>query len=90
MIAQFERFNLRLTKAQAASASHQGKCDEDVRALAEVPAIRAQLRSLDPAMLRAELAEYGTWDAEELANHEQNLQRILWLAAGNILEEGRK
>lgn len=30
-----------------------------------------------------------TWlgDAEELSDHDQNLQRILWIAAGDIAEE---
>jgi hypothetical protein len=37
--------------------------------------------------LSAELKEYGAWDAEELADHEQNLQRILWLASGDITEQ---
>ena len=36
--------------------------------------------------LRAELKEYGAWSEEELADHEANLDRILWLACGNILD----
>jgi hypothetical protein len=36
------------------------------------------------AELRRTLKEYGAWDATELADHDQNLQRILWLAAGDI------
>jgi hypothetical protein len=87
MISQFERFSLVLTKEQGLSASHQGQCDEDVRALSEVPAIARQLRLLRPEDVAAELKEYGAWDAEELADHAQNVQRILWLAAGNIREE---
>lgn len=85
--ATFNRFELRLTRAQAASASHPGPCDSDVRALSQVPAVARQLAALDPAAVRAELKEYGAWTPEELADHEQNLQRVLWLAAGNITEE---
>ena len=31
--------------------------------------------------------EYGAWDDEERTDHDQNLQRILWLAAGDITEQ---
>jgi hypothetical protein len=33
------------------------------------------------------LKEYGAWDRQELADHDQNLQRILWLAACDITEQ---
>jgi hypothetical protein len=87
MYALFNRFEIRMTLAQARSASHPGQCDADVAALARAPGIRRQLDALDPAHVRAELSEYGAWDDAELADHEQNLQRVLWLAAGNIAEE---
>jgi len=77
---------LQMTMDQARSASHQGQCDADVEALSRVPVIARQLRKLDADTLRRELREYGAWDADELADHEQNLQRILWLAAGEIVE----
>ena len=80
------RLELQLTEEQARSASHQGQCDEDVAALARVPEVAAQLAAFDPEHLRAELRGYGAWDDAELADHEQNLQRILWLAAGDIVE----
>ena len=82
------RIELKMTKAQAESASHQGQCDDDVKALSEVPAIRRQLAKIDPALLRAELRDYG-WDDAELADHAQNLRRLLWIAAGDIVEESR-
>jgi hypothetical protein len=81
------RIELTMTLAQAQSASHQGQCDEDVRALSKVPVIRRQLAKIDPALLREELNGYGAWDEQELADHDQNLQRILWLAAGSIIDE---
>lgn len=80
------RIELNITKAQAASASHQGQCDADVKALSEVPAIARQLRKIDPALLRDCLREYGAWDSDELADHGQNLQRLLWCACGEITE----
>lgn len=87
MTAYFERFTLSLTLAEALSASHPGPCDADVEELTRKPKIRRQLAKLDPADLAAELAEYGAWDNEELADHARNLQRIVWLAAGNIVDE---
>jgi hypothetical protein len=81
------RIELQMTKAQAASCSHSGSCDTDVRALSQVPAIRRQLAKIDAALLRNELSEYGAWDDEELTNHEQNLQRLLWTMANDISEK---
>ncbi len=80
------RIELQMTKDQARGASHQGQCDDDVKALSEVPAIARQLVKIDPALLRDELREYGAWDDDELQDHAQNLQRILWLAAGDIVD----
>lgn len=80
------RLELQLTLEQARSASHQGQCDEDVRALSADPAIAAQTVQWKPEDVRDELRGYGSWDAAELADHEQNLQRMLWLAAGDIAE----
>ena len=45
-----------------------------------------RLAKIDPAILRDELREYGAWDENELADHDQNLQRLLWLAAGDIVD----
>jgi len=78
--------NLQMTKAQAASASHQGQCDDDVAALAKHPKIARQLAKINPKALRDELQGYGAWDDAELSDHAQNLQRILWIAAGDIVE----
>lgn len=77
---------IEMTMAQAKSASHQGQCDADVLELSQNRKIRRQLERIDPAALRKELAEYGAWDEQELADHEQNIQRILWIAAGDIVE----
>lgn len=77
---------LNLTKAQAASASHQGECDADVEALCNVPSVARQLAKIDPTTLAKELREYGAWDDVELADHQQNLRRFVWCAACDISE----
>jgi len=86
MYAMFDRFELRITKTDARMASHQGQCDDDVRELSQKPYIARQLAALDAATVRDELRGYGAWDDEELADHAQNLQRVLWLGAGQILD----
>jgi hypothetical protein len=80
------RIEIEMSMEQAQSASHQGRCDDDVAMLAAEPDIAAQLEKIKPDVLRDELRDYGAWDADELADHEQNLQRIVWLAAGDIVE----
>lgn len=84
------RIELNITKAQAARGSHQGQCHEDVQALMRVPTIRRQLQKIEPALLAAELKEYGAWDDAELADHTANLGRLVWIACGDIQEEGGK
>lgn len=80
------RIELEMTKAQAASASHSGSCDDDVHELSCNPTIRDQLNKIEPALLASELKEYGAWDEIELADHDQNLQRLVWIAAGDIAD----
>jgi folate-binding Fe-S cluster repair protein YgfZ len=84
------RIELQMTLEQTESVSHQGQCDMDVLYLSRVLEIRTQLDAINPAILAAELKEYGAWDAEELANHEENIQRILWIAGCDIKEESRE
>lgn len=84
--ATFERFELRLKRADALSVSGPGRADEAVEVLARVPYVRKQLDAINPAELRAELREYGAWNASELADDEQNKRRIIWIAGGNIRE----
>lgn len=81
------RIELQMTREQAESASHSGDCDEDTRELSKVPAIAEQLARIEPSVLSGELKEYGAWDAEELKDQDQNLLRLLWLAACDITEQ---
>lgn len=87
MIAQFERFEIAMTMRQARSASHPGPCDMDVEVLVRHPKIAKQLREIGGWKIRDELRGYGAWSDVELADHEQNLRRIVWCAANNIVEE---
>ena len=73
-----------MTPDQVASVSGQGQHDEDARALVEE--LRPQLDKIDPKVIAAELKEYGAWDEKELADHEENLQRLVWIAGADVSE----
>jgi hypothetical protein len=85
--AQFNRFELELTRAQAEQGAHVGQCDEDIAALLKDARIAAQLDAIAPERIAAELYEWGAWDEAELADHEANRARILWIACGNVNDE---
>ena len=87
MWTSFNRFELNITKAQVLATWHPGAMDDDIAALSKVPGIARQLKKLDPEQVRAELAEYGAWNEEELRDHAQNLQRVLWCGVCDIWEE---
>lgn len=81
------RIELTMTCSQAESGYHSGACDDGIEALTEVPGIAEQLNAIDADVLASELKEYGTWTDEELADHQQNLRRMLWIACGDIVEQ---
>ena len=80
------RIELNITKNQAAIGYHSGQCDADVLELSQSSAISRQLKKIQPAVLRGELSEYGVWHDKDLTDHAQNLQRLLWLACGDIVD----
>lgn len=41
---------------------------------------------VDPADVAADLAEYGAWDEEDLADEDQNRERFLWTASGQVAD----
>lgn len=80
------RIELQIDRADAESCSHSGSCDDDVAELRKAPYIKEQLDALAPDTVRASLREYGAWDDDELADHDANLTRLLWLACCDIAE----
>jgi len=61
----------------------RGDCAAYIRHLSNIPKIRAQLDAISANVLREEL-EHDAWYAEALTDHEENLQRILWIAVCGI------
>ena len=86
MYAQFEQIELNITKNQALIGYHQGQCADDIAHLRTIPAIRRQLNKLNPETVANELDRWGAWDETELKNHDENLNRLLWLACADIIE----
>ena len=76
---------IRMTREQWESGSHAGPCDEDIARLATFPSIARQIATWDPDILRDELREYGAWD--ELADHDSNIERMLWIACADLRED---
>ena len=77
---------LNLSADYAARGYHSGQCDLDIAALRILPAISRQLSALDRKIVRECLKEYGAWDSAELSDHNANLDRLLWIACGDIVE----
>lgn len=81
------KIELNITKRQAESCTKPGvDASDDISLLREEPKIKRQLKKLDPKLVREELDEYGAWDEKELASHEDNLTRLLWIACGDIAD----
>lgn len=81
------RIELNISEDQAAAGYHPGPCDLDIADIRQHPGIAAQLAALDPGLLANVLKEYGAWNSEELAQHEENLSRILWLACADLIDQ---
>lgn len=79
------RIDLYMTLEQARSASHPGSCDAEVKILVEE--LADQLADIQDCDLRRVLGEYGAWDEVELSVRADNLQRLVWVAAGDIADD---
>ena len=88
--AGFTRFAFRMTLEDALYVSQPG-CDaspyiDDLLRYGDKE-IGAQLDEIGPDKIREELSEYGAWDADDLADDDENRARIVWIGGGNIREE---
>jgi hypothetical protein len=77
---------LELKTSTIEACSHSGDCTADVQLELEESYIQNQIKDIEPALLRRELDEYGCWDDEELSNHQDNLERLLWIACGDVYD----
>lgn len=77
---------LALQPAQVRSVCHPGPNGAAVMALSKEPDVAEQIGKWDPEAVRAHLREYGAWCEGELRDRRQNIQRALWLACWDIVE----
>jgi hypothetical protein len=81
------RIELNIPKRLVNVGYHQGQCDDAITYIRRTEKrIEKQLQAIDPELLKSELTEYGAWDDDELADHDANLDRTLWLACGDLAE----
>lgn len=78
--------SLNITKAVANECSRSGNNEYSVNYYMNLPKYKKQLLKLDKEQVRNELNDLGAWEDDELKNHEDNLQRLFWLACGNIMD----
>ncbi len=82
--ASFNRFEIEIPQYIVDSVPQSGPADYAIRNARTDFFVLEQLAKIDPDKLKAELKEYGAWDEIQLSNHSDNLDRILWIAVGNI------
>ena len=80
------RIELSIELSDAENGYHSGSCDADIAELLAVPYIAAQINAIDPELIAADLKEYGAWNEIELADHDENKLRLLWIACGDIVD----
>ena len=82
------RLNLTFPNLEDARyCAHQGECLPEVQETMGLDWMASQLARVDPDDLRRELYEHGAWDADDLADHEANLERLVWIAANDVAED---
>lgn len=76
---------IELTANVIRNCAHSGDNEPAVIEAMQLPDVQREL-NIDPEALRKELREYGAWDDQQLADHDENLKRILWIAIWNIAD----
>lgn len=87
MIYNTNRFSFDIPENIALMVPNHGPADSAILATSNMPVIAKQLATINQDDLKAELKEYGAWDNDELSNHAENIQRILWIACCEIKEQ---
>lgn len=86
LYASLNYFDLYFTRQDVDSVPSSGQCDEAVKIIAKKPYIVRQFTNIDNSKLIKELSEYGAWDNVELQDKQANIERIIWIACGDIKE----
>jgi hypothetical protein len=81
------KIELEFSKAQVRGVAKSGANDEAVAELLRYPSVMRQLDDLDDAVVRDCLRPFGAWTEGELADGDENLSRLVWMACHDIAEE---
>ena len=82
----FGTINITLDTRDAEDLASRGESIGTVKSLRKREAIESQLEQISPDNLRETISEYGAWSKEELQDHDENLNRLLWIAGCDIAE----
>lgn len=86
LYASLNYFDLYFTRQDVDSMPLSGSCDDTVQAIAKKPYIVRQFAAIDNSKLISELSDYGAWDDNELQDKQANIERVIWIACGDIKE----
>jgi hypothetical protein len=82
---------IRLFKADIQAMTQPGQdAEADVRHCLSIPRIAKQVDTIPAETMIRELRETGAWGAEELADHDMNRVRFLWLIAGSMRDDNTR
>jgi hypothetical protein len=81
------RIELEIPTKLVAIGYLSGHCQDVIDYLLTLEPIKNQLSKIDPVTLARELKEYGAWNDAELSVHQNNLQRVLWIACGDLTDQ---
>ena len=82
--------DLALMDQDVENCSASGDVSAAVREVSQMDYVKEQTAKFDPDQLRKELSDYGAWDYEQLQDHEENIQRWIWISACDISERERE
>lgn len=77
---------IKIKISDAETLASRGESIGTVKRMREESFYENQLQEIKPENLRKVLREYGAWDDQELENHDENLNRILWIAGCDVAE----
>lgn len=82
LYASLNYFDLYFTRQDVELMPSSGQCD----IIAKKPYIERQFANIDNSKLIKELSEYGAWDNVELQDKQANIERIIWIACGDLVD----
>jgi hypothetical protein len=83
----YSHIELEIPRACIEDCSGPGDASDAVTYWLKRPEIATQFDGLTLLDTARMLYGYGAWEAEELADRDTNIQRLLWLACGQLYDD---